>query len=612
MQTQSVTRATSRRDLAYCLALLLVVKGAFILSLADVFFYGEELEKGAAAKAMLDGLHIAHHRLTYHYYEGGGFVISHLKALTFLVLGENIAAQKLAGLITCVAVFCAGWRLVAWHFGRRPARLFALLFIFAPMSVQKLVLLSLGIHFEAMLFGLLLMDGTLRLVARDAAAQRPRALFGLGLVAGFGLYFSYQLVLIVGWAAVVLGVWRRDLWLSRGSLCILGGGLLGLVPLGIMAVLVGGEIFDVHGSQVGMGLYGDRIAGFVSSAYSGRSALEWLSLTLYPLAALAAVWVAWAAPGAGERRRACTLLAGFQLLWLVAWATSGFAAERWIHFYHWLRFAPLWTVALVLAAAAADAALSRGGAWRRGALLALAALGTLGLAGSARILAAAQPLTPVDNLSVLLETKGYDYAGYIPRILPHLEGPPEVSMVEQLEPLMGFQEADRSLLYADLARASFTTRATTLAEALKILKELDPDRALDFARGLGPLVARHSRGDAARALNAARAMEGELGERLAEAVGRFGGGWRVSPELVEAEIAEHVQRAAGPDQAYLRGVGARVVRAFVLGTYGGPGLILNANAARAFLEDQPALAVPALLAGLEAELRRLRLGSAGH
>ena len=41
-------------------------------------------------------------------------------------------------------------------------------------------------------------------------------------------------------------------------------------------------------------------------------------------------------------------------------------------------------------------------------------------------------------------------------------------------------------------------------------------------------------------------------------------------------------------------------------------LILNANAARTFLENQPALAVPALLAGLEAELRRLRLGPAGH
>ncbi|MEE8467312.1 MAG: hypothetical protein V3T22_02595, partial [Planctomycetota bacterium] len=176
METRSATREVSWRDLASCLGLLLLVKGAFILSLADVFFYGEELEKGAAAKAMLDGLAVAHHQLAYHYYEGGGFVISHLKALTFMVLGENLAAQKLAGLITCLAVFCAGWRLVAWHFGGGAARIFALLFIFAPMSVQKLVLLSLGIHFEAMLFGLLVLDGTLRLVARDPAAGRPRAL----------------------------------------------------------------------------------------------------------------------------------------------------------------------------------------------------------------------------------------------------------------------------------------------------------------------------------------------------------------------------------------------------------------------------------------------------
>ena len=69
-------------------ALLLLARGVLVLSLGDAFFYGEELEKATAAKAMLDGLDLDHHHLAYHYYEGGGFVISHLKALAFFVFGE--------------------------------------------------------------------------------------------------------------------------------------------------------------------------------------------------------------------------------------------------------------------------------------------------------------------------------------------------------------------------------------------------------------------------------------------------------------------------------------------------------------------------------------------
>ena len=71
---------------------MLVVKIVLVLSLADVFFYCEELEKGTAAKAMIDGLPVPHHQLAYHYYEGGGFVISHLKAAAFLLVGENLAS----------------------------------------------------------------------------------------------------------------------------------------------------------------------------------------------------------------------------------------------------------------------------------------------------------------------------------------------------------------------------------------------------------------------------------------------------------------------------------------------------------------------------------------
>lgn len=170
------------RPLLGFLLLCAVVKGALVLSLADVFFYGEELEKGTAAKAMLDSLPVPHHQLAYHYYEGGGFVVSHLKALAFLAVGENVLAHKLVALVFVLGVLAAGWGFVKASFGTRAASWFALLFIFAPESFQKLSLINLGIHIEASVF----LFGTLWLGARLAFGEqrRRREWLLLGLVTG--------------------------------------------------------------------------------------------------------------------------------------------------------------------------------------------------------------------------------------------------------------------------------------------------------------------------------------------------------------------------------------------------------------------------------------------
>ena len=154
---------SSRLEVGWWLLALLLVRGLSILALAEVGLFGEELEKGAGAKAILDGLDVPYHELAFHYYEGGGFVVSHLKALLFALVGESLLAQRLAGLTTCVLVFAACWRLLDHHFGRRAARVGALLYLFGPECFQRYSLLSLGIHFEAMAFGVFVLDGGLRL-----------------------------------------------------------------------------------------------------------------------------------------------------------------------------------------------------------------------------------------------------------------------------------------------------------------------------------------------------------------------------------------------------------------------------------------------------------------
>jgi hypothetical protein len=146
------SESLGRRRWILLLALLLVVKGALVLSLADVFQWGEEFEKAAAAKAMLDGLDVPHHQLAYHYYEGGGFVASHLTAVAFLLVGENLLALKLVALGFQLALLVVGCSFTRDLFGARAGACFGLLFILGPESFQKLSLIDLGIHFEACLF----------------------------------------------------------------------------------------------------------------------------------------------------------------------------------------------------------------------------------------------------------------------------------------------------------------------------------------------------------------------------------------------------------------------------------------------------------------------------
>src|SRR5690349_14316110 len=188
--------------LSWCAA-----RGILLVFFADVFGYGEELEKGCEAKAMLDGLPVPHHQLAYQYYEGGGFVVSHLDALAFALFGESLLAIKLVALALGVATLGAGWKLCERLGGRGAARSFALLFVLAPASVQKLSVLALGIHFHALLFVALVLESTAGIVLeRDL---RPRAWLQLGLLAGFGLYFSYLLALTIAVAATLLVVALR-------------------------------------------------------------------------------------------------------------------------------------------------------------------------------------------------------------------------------------------------------------------------------------------------------------------------------------------------------------------------------------------------------------------
>ena len=569
---------------------LVLSRGWYVLARADVFFYGEELEKGACAKALIDRIELPYHELAYHYYELGGFFVSHLKALSFLLVGESILAHKLLAIAWCALMLVAGWVLVARHFGERAAGLFAWLFVLAPAAMQKLSLLSLGIHFEACLFLLIVLDRGLRLLFEPA---RARDMLWLGLASGLGISFSYQLVPAVGFVGLLLLARRPRLVLSRLGALGLGSFLLGLAPFLWMYALVGRALFDIHGASLGAGEGGvgaqaaARLVPFLRSVFV--EAAPWSrvgALLLTALVLTAMGQLAWRGAGAQRRRGPAVVLIGFALFWCLVYVASGFVVGPVYHDFLWMRLAPLWVVATLLLAAWAQNGRAR---------LAAGALLVMGLVAAGQILSQGTPSRLGEGWRLTSRLKGYDYAGYFSKLSEHIAG----DSLARLAPLLGFREQPVALLRAELATnalrdARLHGRLETLPEELR---ELAPDALEDFALGLGSWAVARGGGSVAGVLEFSSRYPAGVARALQEGAGRSGIGDGYLLESLEQELDSLPPQA--PLAAYLEGVGYRAFRRLVVGPYGGAFYVMKPERVRARLAARPAEQASALLLGFE-------------
>ncbi len=635
MASRSIRLGDVIRIFGIAAAVYVIARLVYVLALGDVFFYGEELEKGTVAKMLLDGVDIPYARMPFHPYEGGGFVASHLKAFLFLLVGENLLAHKLAAILWGVGVVFASVGL-GWCFGRGSASadpelaqgagsaasaggaglLAGLLVALGPAHLQKQSLLHLGIHYEALLFmGFVFWLGLA--VARVPRGQAPPklTLFALGLASGFGTYFSYQVPIAVLSVIVLLAVtsWRRIF-----AWPLVAGTLVGLVPLALMYLAVGSEIVDIHGSDVGGEGGWSRLFGAVRVGLGGE---PWLALFMVLAGALSVVGgVAFARPG-GDRARALLLLGGFAVLWLVFAGMSGMVegVAEGAHWVRFIRFAPLVWALLMLVALSAGPAISAKGDARATPPAKMTRIGVtlmvaLGAVHAAQIIDGGSLANARANWTTLTNVRGYELRGAFAKVVPRLarEDDTAAGYARAAAPLALLEVPSRAVLVAELSaavsQAAHGVGEGELGPALQSelsgpATDLDePALARAIGLGLGPSAFVTARGDTGSALRSP-GME----NTAAEALGWFGTGFFSLPDYVSVELG--VARGAPTQDAFLRGLGRRIFCSSVMQLYWGEATKLDPLALRERLvESQAEMGftadeLAALLLGIQATAR---------
>jgi hypothetical protein len=535
-----------------------LTRAVLVLALADVFFYGEELAKGAVAVAMLGDVGLPHAQLAYQAYEGGGFVFSHLDALAFLAVGKSLLALKLAAVAWNALTLCAGFLFCDRIFGRRAAVLFALFFIFAPAGFQKLSLLALGIHFEALLFVILVLHFASRVLFEPDASRWVD--FALGACAGFGFYFSYSCAVPIGVAALALLVFRRDAIFSKRGLALLVGLLAGLAPLLWMASQAGSSVFDVHGEKL---LRRDEsmwalFREHVEAIFAGRGVFALAVLACTPAVAALGWIAAWRQRGNGDFARRVAFVTAMLVAFLAVYLASGFAEPALRHWFHLKRLSQAWLFATILVAAfLAHGMSSPRRAVRSAAIGAAALLVAGGALDTLSTASAAPPRSLASSWRALTSLKGYEWSGYVRVLEPRIAG-------DRARKLLTFARLPESQLgYLDpyVSARLWTENDEAYEEVLANLRSARGDRVHDLLRGLGAYWRSRHGPNFVACVDAASALPADERAPILEAIGRVA----LEPGVTKSRLRQAIAQglAHGFPDEYFLGIGQRMTECFV-------------------------------------------------
>ena len=191
-------------------------------------WYGFEVWSGTIGAALLDGLDLDVASLPIMPHIRGGVLFGALLVPAYALFGPSAVVMKMLPLLWNAAAVALLVHLLARYWRPRVAVAAGLLLVFAPPALQKLSVLGLASHMEALLPGLLVLWAFLSLDRHGVTSAR---MAGLGLAFGFGAFFHPQ-SLLVGGLLLGLLAWRslRAVVAPRALASFGVGALVGYAP----------------------------------------------------------------------------------------------------------------------------------------------------------------------------------------------------------------------------------------------------------------------------------------------------------------------------------------------------------------------------------------------
>jgi hypothetical protein len=455
----------------------------------------------------MQGLVLPVHLYQLEEYSGGNVATSLVAYVPFRLLGPTLFALKLAALAFALAS-SALYLAFAWRTGgARRAAILAVLTIAAPPLVQKFHVIHYGNHADLNL----LLAASLLLVAAILRQRRPSfgLLAGLGVLAGFSLYFDYAYAVLLVVLSLVWMAWNGRWTRLRIVAGFTPGFAVGLAPWfayhltpdfprALAAMFVREENFPSAQAPELNNAWDTVVRAFGGEA-AYRETSSWTAALYLGVAVALVLFFLW------ERRREAWRWVRLYLTHPRNWTRPGPDAERpvavdlvpvayvvlFVAAEEALRhtlpdaelrpryLAAVWPMAILVLATAIDLL------WERRKAVAVAAVVLLSvpcIAESAKIIGQ-RPASEV------LRGRGYTYDDFFEGVAPRLDLPPyEVIAVRfEVRKRAGDVDAADEGLMAGLGYGRGFSQATRTARFCPGGGACDPAFALGVGAGIGAM-----------------------------------------------------------------------------------------------------------------------------
>lgn len=218
---------SKNKTLILVVALFLISRLAVLFSSIGEVYNSEDLAMGVVAKEAIKGMNLPLFEYPYLTYSGGTLVVGLMAVPFFLLLGPNYFALKLVPLLFSAATLIILFLFAYKFFNRRVALITAVLYIFSSFSWCGFNF-YLGFHTESLFFCFLALLIFYEIIFNNK--DKPFYYLGLGLVCGFGVYFSYTFLVTQAAIAIVWLIHERRLWLKNQFYIYILGFMIGMIP----------------------------------------------------------------------------------------------------------------------------------------------------------------------------------------------------------------------------------------------------------------------------------------------------------------------------------------------------------------------------------------------